>query len=66
MTEADVVKLDEVWPEGARDQGMMLRQAPESILRILVEHPWDSVALRETIGAEQRLREAYHRTRSAT
>jgi hypothetical protein len=66
VTEADIVKLDEVWPEGQRDVGMMLHQAPEPILRILVEHPWDSVTLRETIEAEQRLREAYDRVRSGT
>lgn len=66
MTEADIVKLHEVWPEGARDVGLMLHQAPDPILRLLVEHPWDSVTLRETIGAEQRLRKAYHETRGTT
>ncbi len=52
MTEADIVELHQVWPEGQRDQGLMLHQAPYSIILQLAAHRWDSVALREMIGAE--------------
>ena len=66
MTEADIVKLHEVWPEGHRDHGLMLHQAPGPIMVVLARHPWDSVTLRETMEAEQRLRKAYHETRGTT
>lgn len=56
MTEADIVKLHEVWPEGTRDTGLMLHQAPDPIVVLLARHPWDSVALRGIIDDERQRR----------
>ena len=56
MTEADIVKLHEVWPEGQRDHGLMLHQAPGPIIVVLARHPWDSVTLRGMIDRERQER----------
>ena len=56
MTEADIQCLHEIWPEGRRDHGLMLHQAPDPVLDALRRHPWDSVALRGMIETEHRER----------
>lgn len=57
VTESDIIKLDELWgPEGTRDIGLMLHQAPDRIIVLLARHPWDSVTLHGIIDDERQRR----------
>lgn len=53
MTEGDIEALHVLWPEVERDVGLMLHQAPPSVVRVMVAYPWESVTLREMIDEER-------------